>query len=179
MDRTWEHVADKVVIGVKTGHEVAKERLEWIQSTWLACRRGNSKLRLSSICLQLRPSSLTLNSLFWFLCLLSPSPVPNILFLSDEADNTTGTWSVRDYEHDLIRGRSSLNRFGLYNDTFQGGWKGDKDKNLPALALMYDHFPDKSFYFLVDDDTYVLLDNFAEFVSQHDIKTSIRKKVCP
>jgi len=42
-----------------------------------------------------------------------------------------------------------------------GGWEGDKDKNLPAFLLMHKECPRCKVFFLVDDDTYVLLENLA------------------
>jgi hypothetical protein len=47
------------------------------------------------------------------------------------------------------------------------GWRGDKDKNLPAFHLLRTLYPDKKWYVMLDDDTYIFLDAFAEFTSRH------------
>jgi len=124
----WDTIADNVVLGVKTGAEVAHMRLLYARKTWLARRR-----------------------------------VPQVVYFSDTEDRTVGTYSVREYEKRLVANSSAeLNSDGLFSGTFVGGWEGDKDKNLPGLALMHDFYPHKAFYVLVDDDTYVFLDSLAE-----------------
>jgi hypothetical protein len=47
------------------------------------------------------------------------------------------------------------------------GWRGDKDKNLPAFHLLRAVYPGKKWYLMLDDDTYVYLDSFAELTSHH------------
>mmetsp|Transcript_18023 Transcript_18023/g.26038 ORF Transcript_18023/g.26038 Transcript_18023/m.26038 type:complete len:223 (+) Transcript_18023:928-1596(+) len=82
------------------------------------------------------------------------------MYISDTS-NTTYIHSMEEYSRTLLQGMANVPEGGLFNNTFQGAWEGDKDKNLPGFALMYDKFPDKKHYFMVDDDTYVFLDNLA------------------
>jgi len=46
------------------------------------------------------------------------------------------------------------------------GWRGDKDKNLPTLHLLKTTFPKAKWYILLDDDTYLFLDNFARYTKR-------------
>jgi Fringe-like len=48
----------------------------------------------------------------------------------------------------------------------RSGWRGDKDKNLPAFHLLRTIFPGKKWYVMLDDDTYLFLDNFAALAAR-------------
>ena len=48
------------------------------------------------------------------------------------------------------------------------GWKSDATKNLPGFKALYEHFPDAEWYFMIDDDTYVFLDNVKKALSKYD-----------
>lgn len=151
----WNHVKHDVVIGVKTGHEVASRRLD--------------KLRTSG---------------WWSI----GRDVPNMLVIGDRDHDDLGVIGVRDYGLHLLRSAfsrdaspSPVNSTAMAseakhnNHTFSGlpahwfersGWRGDKDKNLPALHLLSSVFPGKKWYLLLDDDTYIFLDNFARYILQ-------------
>lgn len=83
------------------------------------------------------------------------------MYISDREDRKLNVSGVIQYEKELLKNREGLDDRGLFDETFEGGWTGDKDKNLPALGIMAHTFPDKDYYLLVDDDTYVFLDNLA------------------
>jgi Fringe-like len=57
----------------------------------------------------------------------------------------------------------------------KGGWRGDKDKNLPAFHLLRTVYPGKKWYIMVDDDTYLFLDHFAAFAKRHEAEVATGK----
>ncbi|KAI8894728.1 hypothetical protein BC833DRAFT_530248 [Globomyces pollinis-pini] len=44
------------------------------------------------------------------------------------------------------------------------GWKADAHKNLPGFKVLYETFPDAEWYLMIDDDTYLFLDNLKCFL---------------
>jgi len=94
--------------------------------------------------------------------------IPNLLLLSDEVDPALGTVDIRAYARGLSRdgGEGDGASGGLAAYFARGGWKGDKDKNLPGFHLLVRRFPAARFYVMVDDDTYLLLDNFARWLQR-------------
>lgn len=96
--------------------------------------------------------------------------VPNLLLLSDEADAALGTVDIRAYARGLARGSVVAGVTDSLAAYFaRGGWRGDKDKNLPGFHLLVNRFPAARFYVMVDDDTYLFLDNFARWLDRHRI----------
>lgn len=96
--------------------------------------------------------------------------VPNLLLLSDETDAELGTVDIRAYARGLARGSMATGVTDSLAAYFaRGGWKGDKDKNLPGFHLLVNRFPAARFYVMVDDDTYLFLDNFARWLERHQV----------
>lgn len=143
-EEVWMGIKDDVVVGVKTGHEVARERLEKLRrSGWWSVGRE----------------------------------VPNLLFISDEANEKLGVVGIKDYAYGLLRETGNWSRArkgeteGMPDHWFdKTGWRGDKDKNLPALHLLRRVFPGKKWYMLLDDDTYIFLENFARYVTSRQLQ---------
>jgi hypothetical protein len=95
-------------------------------------------------------------------------PVPNLLVVSDRSG--TGVVGMKTYAQDVLAEHvARMNASATVPDKWfsQNGWRGDKDKNLPAFHLAHKVYPDKKWYVLLDDDTYIFLDNFASFTGQH------------
>jgi len=137
-DDDWEAVADDVAIVVKTGREVAHKRLEALRKTgWYSVGRR----------------------------------VPNLIVVADVPIPELGVIDIKRYAADVMVGsrRSFLPQANVSSTTIpkkwftSSGWRGDKDKNLPALHLLKTTFPNAKWYILLDDDTYLFLDNFARY----------------
>lgn len=130
----WNRVKDDVVVGVKTGHEVAAQRL-----------------------LKLRTSG------WWSV----GRDVPNMLVVGDQDDDALGIVGLRSYGIELLSADNATGLSVMPRHWFdKSGWHGDKDKNLPAFHLLRSVFPGKKWYILLDDDTYIFLDNFARYISE-------------
>jgi Fringe-like len=131
----WEDIMHDVVIIIKTGHEVADNRLKQLRTVgWMSLRRS----------------------------------VPNLLVVTD--GNGTGVVDVKTYAQDVLADHIARNNASatVPEEWFSHkGWKGDKDKNLPAFHLAYKVYPGKKWYILLDDDTYIFLDNFAQFTGRY------------
>ena len=133
----WDSIADDVAIAVKTGSEVARKRLGYLRTQgWLSVGRR----------------------------------VPNIMVVADAAIPDIGVVDVKRYAVDVVVGAL---RNENTTDTKQprkwfdrAGWRGDKDKNLPTLHLLRSTFPKAKWYILLDDDTYLFLDNFARYAAR-------------
>lgn len=96
--------------------------------------------------------------------------VPNLLLLSDETNAELGTVDIRAYARGLARGSVAAGMTDSLAAYFaRGGWKGDKDKNLPGFHLLVNRFPAARFFVMVDDDTYLFLDNFARWLERHRV----------
>ncbi|KAI8844802.1 hypothetical protein BC829DRAFT_419726 [Chytridium lagenaria] len=44
------------------------------------------------------------------------------------------------------------------------GWAADAHKNLPGFQILHARFPDAKWYLMIDDDTFVFMDNLADMV---------------
>lgn len=76
---------------------------------------------------------------------------------------------MKNYAVDMLRNNASnydAEREAPKHWWDKTGWRGDKDKNLPALHLLRTVFPGKKWYLLLDDDTYIFLENFARYIMQ-------------
>lgn len=135
----WDRVKNDVVIGVKTGHEVASKRLNLLRKHgWWSIGRE----------------------------------IPNILVIGDADDTHLGVVGIKPYASSLLQAMD-MGAAGTHVRNSQpshwfdkSGWRGDKDKNLPAFHLLATIFPKKKWYLLLDDDTYIFLENFARQISQ-------------
>ncbi|KAJ8903244.1 hypothetical protein NDN08_004353 [Rhodosorus marinus] len=107
---------------------------------------------------------------------LAGRKMPCLMYIA-ETSNTNYIHSMEEYSKELLKGVANVPEGGLFEKTFGGGWEGDKDKNLPGFALMYDMFPDKKHYLMVDDDTYVLLDNLATNLLERRLPQEDKKPV--
>ncbi|CAN8071242.1 unnamed protein product [Agarophyton chilense] len=96
--------------------------------------------------------------------------VPNFLVVSDADDESVGAIGLKKYALDLVGMGSGKTAPAHWFD--KSGWRGDKDKNLPAVHLMRTLYPGKKWYVLLDDDTYMFLDNFAKYIGSAEMNDS-------
>ncbi|KAJ3304497.1 hypothetical protein HDV03_002706 [Kappamyces sp. JEL0829] len=48
------------------------------------------------------------------------------------------------------------------------GWKHDAKKNIPGFKALYSRYPDADWYIMIDDDTYVFMDNLKALLDTLD-----------
>ncbi|KAA8494183.1 hypothetical protein FVE85_4158 [Porphyridium purpureum] len=86
--------------------------------------------------------------------------IPNLVVLSTvRVELWAGFFSVDIHEYaERLAEKVNFNMNGVL---FHDGWAGDKDKNLPGVSFLYREFPKKKVYVMIDDDTYLFLDNLA------------------
>jgi hypothetical protein len=53
-------------------------------------------------------------------------------------------------------------------DETRAGWIMDSYKNFPALRLIYQTYPDSDWFFMIDDDFFLNLDNLELALEQYD-----------
>ena len=140
----WDDIADDVAIAVKTGSEVARKRLGYLRTQgWLSVGRR----------------------------------IPNIIVVADAAIPDIGVVDVKRYAADVVvgalRSDNGTNSKQPKRWFDRSGWRGDKDKNLPTLHLLRSTFPKAKWYILLDDDTYLFLDNFARYAAKAPENTAI------
>ncbi|KAJ3295501.1 hypothetical protein HDU79_009014 [Rhizoclosmatium sp. JEL0117] len=46
------------------------------------------------------------------------------------------------------------------------GWVSDAHKNLPGFALLYKEFPEAEWFLMIDDDSYVFVENLHKYLKQ-------------
>ncbi|KAJ3295495.1 hypothetical protein HDU79_009008 [Rhizoclosmatium sp. JEL0117] len=49
-------------------------------------------------------------------------------------------------------------------DVSTDGWQADAHKNLPGFQVLVETYPDADWYLMIDDDTYVVMDNLAQYL---------------
>jgi hypothetical protein len=53
-------------------------------------------------------------------------------------------------------------------DQISEGWTTDAHKNLPGYKHLYDTYPDAEWFVMIDDDTYLFMENLQRFLSSHN-----------
>ncbi|KAI8826499.1 hypothetical protein BJ741DRAFT_540761 [Chytriomyces cf. hyalinus JEL632] len=53
-------------------------------------------------------------------------------------------------------------------EDWSGGWALDAHKNLPGLKLVYKKYPNVDWYLMIDDDSYVMMDNLKMYLQKLD-----------
>ncbi|KAJ3351062.1 hypothetical protein HDU83_009253 [Entophlyctis luteolus] len=61
----------------------------------------------------------------------------------------------------------------LVPDWDSPGWKNDAKKNIPGFRKLYESYPHADWYMMIDDDTFVFLDNLMDFLDSMNPSTPI------
>ncbi|GJQ11152.1 hypothetical protein GpartN1_g2943.t1 [Galdieria partita] len=135
--RPWDDIAHEVAIAVKTGKAVSKERIPKHNETW------------------------------W-------KRIPNLLLISDIKEGETNIVGLKEMFEFLPRNLSKLvgleqleaaegdvEKQPAFFGEMTEGFVMDSKKNLPGFLALYKYFPNKKWYIMLDDDTFVFLDNLA------------------
>lgn len=172
----WEEVMRDVAIAVKTGTEVSGERLRVLKEDgWMSV--GRQVPNLLVIGEEQAPGVVGMKRYGTELLMDEERHVAEAgghAGGQDGVDGGGGDWNATAgaVDGDALAGAGML-RGGAAPERprkwfVKSGWRGDKDKNLPALHLLRTVYPGKKWYVLLDDDTYVFLDTLAAFVRRHE-----------
>jgi hypothetical protein len=90
-------------------------------------------------------------------------PVSSLLVIGDHV-GTVGAHAIHNVCSPLVK-RSSER---VYENQSSIGWIQDAQKNIPGYVQLYHAFPEKEWYVMMDDDTFLFFDNLLEFLSSFD-----------
>src|SRR3989338_4685509 len=90
----------------------------------------------------------------------------NIIFIGDKEMTVVDTKVVDLLENLYADGALSVGNKPKNQVDDKPGWKEDAHKNLPGFKLLYTRFPDKDWYVMIDDDTYILVDALQQKLKQ-------------
>ena len=141
---------DHIAIAVKTGHEVAFERLPSLLVTFLS--------NVNNLVLVGDSPKLNVGS-------KSVVDVLSDILEEMQARKNPSKEKVKDISKRLYK-RANTEASKQNNASL--GWKTDTHKNLPAYRLLYDTYPNAQWYMMIDDDTYVFMDNLVDSLSKFD-----------
>ncbi|GAO52675.1 hypothetical protein G7K_6746-t1 [Saitoella complicata NRRL Y-17804] len=95
----------------------------------------------------------------------------NRIYISDHED-VLGDTPVHDcyttiYEDAINRTRTGERRTATVREE-EDGWTRDAHKNLPGFRILYEQFPDKDWFMMIDDDTYIFTQNLHDITHYLD-----------
>ncbi|TPX52238.1 hypothetical protein SeMB42_g01575 [Synchytrium endobioticum] len=64
--------------------------------------------------------------------------------------------------------RRSKPNEGIVPNSESQGWKLDAHKNLPGFRHLFESHPDALWYFMIDDDTYIFIDNLVRLLKPYN-----------
>ncbi|TPX57601.1 hypothetical protein PhCBS80983_g03742 [Powellomyces hirtus] len=67
-----------------------------------------------------------------------------------------------------VRTQKQTSAEAVQVDETSQGWKSDGHKNLPGFRELWNRFPNAEWFVMIDDDTYVFLDNLADRLAMYD-----------
>jgi hypothetical protein len=71
--------------------------------------------------------------------------------------------------HDPVEGHLAKRAADeIIPDQNSKGWKSDAKKNIPGYKVLYEKFPNADWYIMIDDDTYLFMDNLKEKLDQYN-----------
>lgn len=95
------------------------------------------------------------------------SGVKNLIMIGESSDISIGNIDMVDVCSGLYNVKQRRGE-EIVPDEDSIGWKNDAHKNLPGYRALYQKFPNAEWFVMIDDDTYVFLDNLQTFLKKHD-----------
>lgn len=72
-------------------------------------------------------------------------------------------------QHDPVQGHLLKRELAeVVVDQESKGWKLDAKKNIPGFKLLYERYPDVDWYVMIDDDTYMFMDNVLDKLKNYN-----------
>jgi hypothetical protein len=106
-------------------------------------------------------------------------PVNNILIIGEAPDISVGKYKMidvvshlYDYEKNndsvsIFKRDTNLDTSVIVNEE-SAGWKSDAHKNFPGFISLWNAYPNASWYIMLDDDSYVFMDNLDIYLKNFD-----------
>lgn len=141
----------KFAFAVKTGRDIVRERVPTLLSTFL--KDVPNKILIGDA-----PG-------------IDVGGVPMIdvyTHLYDGLKNEDGSDISFDIANKAKTAPSSLDVKELVPDEDSLGWKSDTHKNLPGFRELLKRYPDAEWFMMIDDDSYVFMENLDSFVSSYN-----------
>jgi hypothetical protein len=91
------------------------------------------------------------------------SPITSLLVIGDRV-GSIGVHPI----HDVCSFLTKRSTERVHENQTSLGWIQDAQKNIPGFVKLYNAFPDKDWYLMIDDDTFVFFDNLLEFLRPFD-----------
>jgi hypothetical protein len=93
-------------------------------------------------------------------------PVKNKLIIGD-ANQTIGSFDMLDVISDQERlGKRSQTE--IKPNESSPGWTNDAKKNIHGFDVLYHHFPQAEWFIMIDDDTYLFMENLRWFLKKYN-----------
>jgi hypothetical protein len=96
------------------------------------------------------------------------SKLSNIILIGEAPNVMVGNHSMMDVYTDLYKSKQERDMTEQIPDESTVGWKSDAHKNIPGFVVLYNRYPNAEWFMMIDDDTYVMMENLAWFVKQYD-----------
>ncbi|KAJ3057867.1 hypothetical protein HK102_010825, partial [Quaeritorhiza haematococci] len=151
---TYDPRWDRFAIAVKTGRDVIDKRLPIQLATFLSHARNVLILSDSN-------DRSEMNGI----------PVFNALNINRTLHNTNTNNGRADTSTQQPDSNAPGDMQEITPDTDSEGWRLDANKNLPGFRALFNHFPNAEWYIMIDDDSYLFLDNLDELLSPYDPST--------
>eukprot|EP00871_Galdieria_phlegrea_P002608 jgi/Galph1/3348/GphlegSOOS_G2050.1 len=140
----WDKIANDVAVAIKTGKNVAKNRIPPHAQTW------------------------------W-------KRIPNKIIIADFSDPEWELIGLEDMISESLRdelnitqllGDADEEQVPIFFGEITNGFRLDNEKNLPGFDYLYKRYPQAKWYLMIDDDTFVFLDNLAKFLMQQSLSSN-------
>lgn len=152
--KSQPHKYDKFAIAIKTGRDIIKERSPILFKTFLS--KVDNKILISE----------------------SPhDPIENVPVIDVFSNLYDGLKDKAGHDLQFIPYSTVNSEKTNHNDLHVKqlepnesslGWISDAHKNLPGFRELWERFPKQEWFLMIDDDTYVFMDNLNNFVADYN-----------